>query len=642
MRSFVGTVRFNPFFDIQRSRVGLAHQYRTAKRTFAISEAKDAVFIHLDGATRVNQEISRRDSHLFAGRAFLHNADEITRQLNLAPGTDDVSVAEAAFRLRGDAGLASLLGNFALAHWDKRRQQLTLVRDYGRGDSLFFYRGEGFVAFASHLNDLLAHPSVPKELDEVVLASFLAGDRLQKRRTFFRNVERVPTRSVVTITGSKTQHRIYWSPQFRETQLYARDEDYIERARELLDRAVSRVLKDSPRFAVSASGGLDSSAIVTTLARKGIAPVPCYTRVPGGADESFAPSHEYASERPKTERLAEMHPALQFRYFGPSDLRPFEHSDERYFDGWPTPLFGPCLMRLSEPLYGAIAADGFKVVLVGFAGNLGLTWDGFNLLPELMCHGQIVTLLREAKATASNSGSATWRVLGRELIAPSLPLWMGSAISRLRRNPSYLRNAEMPMNSRIPLRPDIIEQLDLPRVLKKDGVIRPAILRRRTRQDRAERMFGFAYRVHETRSLVESRYGLELRDPLADRDLLEFSLNVPERLYRRNGATRCFARAVLADRVPAEILHETRYGAQATSWFSALSARRAEIAQEVDRMEDSLMASRFFDIPRLKQMIADWPKDAAEAEERKLEYILSLEQAAHAARFMRWANRSNA
>ena len=105
---------------------------------------------------------------------------------------------------------------------------------------------------------------------------------------------------------------------------------------------------------------------------------------------------------------------------------------------------------------------------------------------------------------------------------------------------------------------------------------------------------------------------------------------------------RWFARAVLADRVPGEILRETRYGAQETNWFSALSARREEFAEEVERMENSLMASRFFDIPRLKRLVRDWPKDAAEAERRKGAYIRSLDQAVHVFRFMRWVNRGNA
>ena len=131
----------------------------------------------------------------------------------------------------------------------------------------------------------------------------------------------------------------------------------------------------------------------------------------------------------------------------------------------------------------------------------------------------------------------------------------------------------------------------------------------------------------------------KLHDPLADRDLLEFALNVPEHLYRRDGVPRWFMRAVLADRVPAEILSDYRLGAQGTNWFSALNARRGEIAQEVERMETSLAASRLFDIPRLKRLIDNWPKTAADAEAQRSAYMFTLDQAVHVFRFMRWVER---
>ena len=191
------------------------------------------------------------------------------RALGLSPSLGDVALLRAVFETRGEAGLALVQGYFAFAYWDQAKKELTLVRDYGRGDSLFFYRGRGFVVFASHLPELLSHPDVPRELDDVVLASILAGDRRQQRKTPFRDIEHVPTRHAVIITRDTIDHRIYWKPVLHDTPLYSRDEDYIERARELLDRAVSRALKDSPRFAVSASGGLEFQRSCSDLGTPG-------------------------------------------------------------------------------------------------------------------------------------------------------------------------------------------------------------------------------------------------------------------------------------------------------------------------------------------------------------------------------------
>ena len=100
---------------------------------------------------------------------------------------------------------------------------------------------------------------------------------------------------------------------------------------------------------------------------------------------------------------------------------------------------------------------------------------------------------------------------------------------------------------------------------------------------------------------------LELRDPHADRRLLEFLLSVPEPMYRRNGVPRSFARAVLADRLPREIVTERRIGVQGVTWFRDLSAGRNDIAGDIERLEASPLASRLLDLPRLKQLMRDWP-----------------------------------
>lgn len=642
MRMFAGIVRFGPFGDSERDRAALSGLAHAGKRAFAIEQAGNAVFMEMgEGAGAALQARPNRGG-LSVGRAFLHNAEDVAQQLNLLAKNNHAALAQTAFEARGDAGLATLRGAFAFAYWHEQRGELTLVRDYGRGDGLYFYRGADFVVFASHLSCLVALPDVPRELDEVVLASFLANNKMQRRRTLFRGVERVPTRSVLTLTASDTLQRYYWSPRIGGAPLYARDEDYIERGRELLDQAVARVIGDAPKFAVMASGGIDSSAVVTTLARRGLPSIDCYTLVPEDGADGVIADGNYADERPKTALLASRYPALRFRNFATSDLRPYARSDDSYFNGWPIPSFNTSRARLSEPLFDAIAADGFQVVLIGAAGNLGLSWNGANLLPELARQGHFLTLLREAQATAVHQNSTAWRVIARELVLPALPAWAVKA-SLLLRSPAFRRRyAQLTMNAGCPLRPEIIAELDLPRVMQEDGFVLRPYRRWRTRQERADQLFDRFFPAHDARAMAEARYGIEIRDPLADRDLLEFALNVPEHLYRRNGVTRWLMRAVLADRVPAEILGDQRRGVRGTNWFAVMNGRRAEIAEELERMETSLAASRLFDIPRLKRLVDNWPKSAADAERQYAAYMLALDQAVHVFRFMRWVTRGNA
>jgi asparagine synthase (glutamine-hydrolysing) len=154
-------------------------------------------------------------------------------------------------------------------------------------------------------------------------------------------------------------------------------------------------------------------------------------------------------------------------------------------------------------------------------------------------------------------------------------------------------------------------------------------------------MFDFHQNARDKGEPPDGAIGIDARDPHADRRLLEFTLQVPEWLFRRDGIPRSFARRVLSDRLPREILDERRRGANGTNWFAFLDARRHDIASDIERLEASPLASRLIDLPRLKGLMAQWPKDAQEAENRVWEYRQALARGVHVGRFIRWVEGGN-
>jgi asparagine synthase (glutamine-hydrolysing) len=162
------------------------------------------------------------------------------------------------------------------------------------------------------------------------------------------------------------------------------------------------------------------------------------------------------------------------------------------------------------------------------------------------------------------------------------------------------------------------------------------------RRWRAYRLFDFNQYGRDTRGLAEEIFGYGLRDPHADRRLLEFALSVPEPMYHRAGIQRWFARRVFADRLPHEILAEPRRGANNPAWFRSLDAARPQLAAEIGRLEASALASRLLDLPRLKRLMVEWPENDSEAEKRSAEYRLALARGVHVGRFIRWVEGGNA
>jgi asparagine synthase (glutamine-hydrolysing) len=77
------------------------------------------------------------------------------------------------------------------------------------------------------------------------------------------------------------------------------------------------------------------------------------------------------------------------------------------------------------------------------------------------------------------------------------------------------------------------------------------------------------------------------------------------------------------------------------AWYRVLGERRTEMAGELERLEGSPLARRLIDLPRLKRLIAQWPKDEHAAEARKFEYRTTLTRGIHIGRFIRWVEGNN-
>jgi asparagine synthase (glutamine-hydrolysing) len=575
-------------------------------------------------------------STLFTALARLDNRNELGAALGVGP-TELAQTTDAALILRmiehcGDAGVARCLGAFAFALWDTDSRRLILGRDCLGNRPLFFHARPGGVAFATTIKALLALPGVPRAIDEIALANFMVLNLDEERRTFYRDVERVPGRTLVTIDRTGVRHRRYWSPDLAAPPPCRCEDDYVERTRELLDQAVAAALRDTPRVAVATSGGLDSSAIAATAARLGLAEsITCFSLVPPPGTAVDVGPLRYLSERDKVEALARMHPALKLRFIAPERPHPFEEDDGRYFARTSLPVLGPAVLGGFNHLYDAVVAEKHRALLLGTQGNFGLTWSGSFSLLALIDAGQWGTFAHELSAAARHSGRGLLRTFASDVVMPAAPLWLRRLIHRLRgRDPDNVNHYSA-------LNPAFIAEFDLARQWRAQG-FDPWLGPRgcNAARHRADYLFNRSQLARDIRGMSEEIHGFEARDPHGDRRLLEFVLAVPEPMFRKDGVPRSFARRVLADRLPPEILNERRRGVQVPTWFRSLDGKRQEIARDIERLEASPLASRLIDVGLLKRLMAQWPRDEHAAEQRMTEYRLALARGIHIGRFVCW------
>ncbi|MBS0247531.1 MAG: hypothetical protein JSR61_13005 [Proteobacteria bacterium] len=578
-------------------------------------------------------------TQLFAADVRLDNRDELIALLGAArpPQADDADLLLATIDRFYDAGIARCLGAFAFVRWQPDRRRLLLGRDCLGHRSLFYHCGDGFVAFASTLGGLLALPRVPRQLDEIALANFLAVNLNAREQTLYRGIARVPSRCVVEIGKRGRVQRHYWSPRMGGADNRS-DTDYVEEARARFDDAVLTVSRDLPRVAVSCSGGFDSSAIAATLARLGHAQsIDCYTVVPPPGSNIDVGERRYYDETDKVEALGRLHPALNLNLMSPPAPHPNESDPTRIFARSHMPYPGPTVLGAHGALYDAVAASRHPVLLSGDLGNLCLSWDGLFSIRALLREGRFRELVHELSAIARRNRRSRARTIFAEALLPGLPLWLRRTVHRLRgREPDAIERYSA-------LNPAFIAGNDLPRQWYEQAFEAwPMPEGWNAARFRARALFDLNQVARDLKAASVDVFGYERRDPYADRRLIEFALNVPERLYRCDGIPRAFARAVFADRLPPEILNEQRRGISAAAWFQRLDVRRRDIEDEIERLETSATARRLIDIKRLKELVAAWPADGNEAQSKRGLYFGALQRALHVGHFIRWVESANA
>jgi asparagine synthase (glutamine-hydrolysing) len=174
-----------------------------------------------------------------------------------------------AYRQWGRDCVAELDGMFAFALWDQAAGTLLLARDRFGKKPLYYFERPGEIVFASTLTALLAHPRVPRALDDAALAEYLGLEYVVAPRTLLRGVCKLPAAHALVATARGSEVFRYWQLRVGPSVEPApRPEVVIEELTARLERAVRRRLVADVPLGVLLSGGIDSSLVTAFAARE--------------------------------------------------------------------------------------------------------------------------------------------------------------------------------------------------------------------------------------------------------------------------------------------------------------------------------------------------------------------------------------
>jgi asparagine synthase (glutamine-hydrolysing) len=198
---------------------------------------------------------------------------------------------------RGPDFVHDLEGDYAIALWDARREQLLLVRDRIGVKPLYFYQKDGRFIFASEIKAILRHPAVTPDVDEGALYHYLTFLTTPAPQTLFKDIQKLPAGHMLIVKrdGSITRQQ-YWDALPPPVAEIRTDDEHKEEILRLLRASITKRMMSDVPFGVFLSGGVDSSANVALMSEQMSRPVETFTV--GFRDQ------EYLNELESARRIA--------------------------------------------------------------------------------------------------------------------------------------------------------------------------------------------------------------------------------------------------------------------------------------------------------------------------------------------------
>lgn len=480
----------------------------------------------------------------------LDNRDELRRNLR-SSGTSlrdntDAELVLQSYVAWGEECSKRLLGDFAFTVWDARQKQLFCARDHVGARPFYYVSSKHFFAFASEDEPFLQLPGVSRQFNEELIASLLvpAFDSFDNNRSWLWDVLILLPGQYMTVTvGGTVRIKTYWQIEPGEERVFASDVECQEAFLDVFGEAVRCRMRTRDNIAAMMSGGLDSAGIAAMVKRLS----------PEMTGKEF---HTYSAISDNPEDCIESRCILSLtqssgtnthRVSIPSftgmvsveDLIKIAWTKTHPVDN---SILLPMLMLL------AASRDGHRVMLHGVSGDMAM-YVPPRYIGYLLRNRQWQCAWNECKGVSKNNtyqkGIPAYRLLLSNLRAAYLP-------------ESYRLSGEDLSLEQSVINQDFALKLQLSSRLHLQGKASSGSLADSVQQAHVRSLGKLGDVLGVTGyERAAGRFSIELRDPWADRRVLEFFLNLPLKYKIRDGWTKYLVRTAFVSELECDMRQRT-------------------------------------------------------------------------------------
>jgi len=525
---------------------------------------------------------------LFVSQGRIDNIGQLTKKLDCETDIPHSSalVILQAYRKWGKNCMSHLRGEWSFAAFDPKTQELFIAQSPTGYTALYYYQDHTGFYFSSSIKAILELPSYSKQLNEghFIHQLTLWGRENGAYETFYHDIFSLPPAHFIVVKGRKVLIEKYWQPQITEKRIYQNKQKYADEMLELFIAAIKSRLSDNKSIASTLSGGLDSSAVSYTAAEllklENIS-LTTFSHVPLFRSEILEDIEKEKSvldETPFIESIVNASGNMESVLLNSARYSVLDGMID-FLDIYSAPAHGACNAYWLLDIYRTAAQKGIEVLLKGEGGNGSISFAGaYHLLPpSISCF-------------IHNPSSFIKSRLAKPLFQTFFPGYFNKR--------SHARNSLKRYAFNVFARPYILEQHGITMELSTpDKIIKPPL--RNIQQ--SKELFLSLYNVRSAIGAASGQYyGIELRDPTIDQDLIEYFFSIPnEAFFDTQFNNRMLVKRMMRGKIPDKVLFEKRKGLQSADIVYRVKAQASEISSAIENIKNSTSASYYIDIQSL-------------------------------------------
>ena len=227
-------------------------------------------FLDLDGGMQPIWNEEKNVAMICNGEIFnfVELREELMAKGHVFSTKTDVEVIVHLYEEEGLEFPKRLNGQFAIAIYDDTSRQLLLVRDQIGICPLFYTILDGRLLFASEIKAILEYPGVERKLNLKAVDQLMNFPGVVSPQTFFAGIYALRAGHMLKVSeDGTTEDKEYWDLIYHKEDEDLGEAYYIERLKELINKAIKRRLVADVPIGFYISGGLDSSVVACYIGK---------------------------------------------------------------------------------------------------------------------------------------------------------------------------------------------------------------------------------------------------------------------------------------------------------------------------------------------------------------------------------------